>query len=444
RPAAGPFISTYIERYHAWRRNGDKVPEDQRREWFPHPALEKLLSESFGVLSYQEDVMLASQELAGFASKDANRLRKALGRSDTAQRLQELASAFVRGCRERGVTDDVIEKVWSMISSFAGYSFTKAHSASYAVVSFQCAWLKAHHPAYFMARVIANEGGYYHAAAYIEEARRLGVEVRAPCVLASTWKTRREGPGALRVGFQLVKGIGGDTAARIEHERGRLPFAGIRDFHVRCAIAADELMALCLAGALDALRPELNAAQRRWLCGIAVRDGHCQLREGQQAIGFDQALTDPPVLPLKDLTEADRRWRQHGVLGFLPDAHLLALWRLPFRRWRCADVVAANKGRRLELVGINLTRKPVVATYLVGTDGRSLPAPRHVPMAFVTIEDEGGLAETVWFPEAYGRFGPVLERFAPLRVVGVVLVEFGSATLSVESAQIVDDGSSAG
>ena len=118
RPAANHWIQTYLERVHYWRQTGEQLDE-----WYPHPALRELLSDSFGILSYQEDVMLIARELADFSIIQQDKLRKALGRSDTPQRLAELEPAFAEGCRQRQVSLTVRNLVWQMITSFAGYSF---------------------------------------------------------------------------------------------------------------------------------------------------------------------------------------------------------------------------------------------------------------------------------------------------------------------------------
>ncbi len=452
RPAGTNFIDTYIRRYHRSKETGGDVPEAELREWYPHPALRGLLSDSFGVLSYQEDVMLVSQALAGFGSKEANELRKALGRSDTGTRLQALANRFREGCLANGVAEDVLDWVWRMISSFAGYSFCKAHSASYAVVSFQCAYLKAHHPAHFMARVIANQGGYYHTAAYVEEARRLGVEIRGPCVLRSAWKTQREGAGAIRIGFQLVTGLSMATAEAIIRERSVVrrpssvlghqdgcPFRSLRELKSRCRIQADEMKALDDGGAFDALLPHLNTAQRTWLVTVVSREAEAFIHPpsvaGQAILDLlAEDLSDPVPPPLRDLPLEVVRQRRYACLGLLPERHPLCLWHLPKRAVFCRDITARADRRRLSVIAWPIARKRVSATYSKDEDGVELDTPRFEAMCFVTVEDETGLTETVWFPDAYRAYGALLERGEPLRLTGTVAVAFGYPTLTIEHA----------
>ena len=144
-----------------------------------------MLEETFGIMVYQEDVSRAAVALAGFTHAEADGLRKILSKKDRDLQLRDYARRFREGARAKGVSDEPITAIWDMMMSFDGYSFCKPHSASYARVSFQAAYLKVHHPAEFMAAVISNRGGFYSAFAYVSEARRLGLEVLRPDVHAS-------------------------------------------------------------------------------------------------------------------------------------------------------------------------------------------------------------------------------------------------------------------
>lgn len=435
RPAANSWINTYLERLAEYRKTGR-----HRDEWYPHPALRSLLSDSFGVLSYQEDLMLVSRDLAGFSIKQQNQLRKALGRSDTPQRLAGLKSSFLDGCRARQVPEDVITFVWNNIVSFSGYSFTKAHSASYVMVSFQAAFLKAHYPAHFLARVISNEGGFYGPCAYVEEARRFGIEILPPCVVAGTWDTRRAGSRSIRLGFHLLRGIHRATIERILRERRRAPFLGAADLWRRCSPSEQEMRLLLWAGAFDGLLRARSQAERFWLIEQALALPHAPAALDSDQLELDFARETkgdpepPPALPAIPQRALDRHaW---NALGIVPRAHPFALWDLPTKRaWWCRDVCPRHRGRRLTILGWVITAKEVLATQLRQRDGTSLPAPSITPMSFVTIEDEGGIAETVWFPECYRLYGAAIESGRPCWVTGRVVVEFGVATLHVESAK---------
>jgi DNA polymerase-3 subunit alpha/error-prone DNA polymerase len=434
RPAAYRWIGAYLERLHEFRATGV-----ERDEWYPHPALRALLSESFGVISYQEDVMLAARDLAGFAVRDQDRLRKALGRSDTPQRLAGLAGAFHAGCAARSVAPEVATLVWDMILSFAGYSFCKAHSASYAMVSYACASLKAHWPAHFLARVIHNRGGFYALSAYVEEARRMGVRILGPCCAQGHGDTRAATARALRIGLDLVHGLRARTIACVLAERERRPFAGIHDLWRRCRLTTAELEVLLDAGALDALAPDVSAGQRRRLVALAVAAGHAPEAdddaERQTRWDFAADTVPDPVPaagPEPSQGELDRRaW---AALGCLPRAHPFAMWRLPARRLRVRDITPALDRQQVVLIAWVITRKQVEAVQEHGHDGRKLPEPDIRPMAFATLEDEDAVLESTWFPAVYRACAALIDCGLPLRIAGRVAVEYSVASLEVTAA----------
>jgi error-prone DNA polymerase len=313
RPAAASWITTYLERLHQVYATG--MHDDS---WYPHPALRELLSEAYGVLCYQEDVMLVAQRLAGFGSREQNTLRKALGRSDTPQRLAALEHAFAAGCAANAVTPAVRDHVWSMITSFAGYSFCKAHSASYVMVSFQCAYLKAHHPAHFFAAVIDNDGGFYSHSAYVEEARRCGVSIHPPCVLTGDWHTRAEGPAALRLGLGMIHGLSRACGERILGERDLFRFIGVADLAQRCGPSRRELRMLLWSNALSALMPDRSPVQQRWITALAAQlPRHHHDEPGQRSLDFapDHAPDPEPPSDLTPLAQRDCDRRCYAALG---------------------------------------------------------------------------------------------------------------------------------
>ena len=384
RPAANTWINVYLERLAYFTAHGE-----HKSEWYPHPVLQGLLSDSFGVLSYQEDVMLVAKELAGFRIHEQNILRKALGKSDTPQRLAALETQFFAGCREKGVDESVYALVWNMITSFAGYSFCKAHSASYAMVSYQCACLKIHNPAYFMARVIAHEGGFYDRSAYVEEARRFHVQIEAPCVVRSEWLTRGEGAGTIRLGFHCVGGLGQQLADRICDARKQDSFSGIGDFIARVPVHRRQLQILYDAGAFDGLLREVPLAQRQWLVRAWMHRLHnSEQRTPVETLSFldrtvdlDEELVPPSGLKSIDQRTRDRRMFQ--VLGCLPRAHPFALWDIPQRQWQCRHVHPRAAQHRITLWAWCITRKQVRAVQKNKRNGTEFTAPHKQAMAFV-------------------------------------------------------------
>jgi len=249
RPAANRFIQEYLRRLHG-------APYEPL-----HPRLKELLAETYGILVYQEDVVRVAMALAGFSWGDADGLRKVISKKSPEQ-LADYHQRFLDGCRRRGIADDVVTAVWEMFLSFAGYSFCKPHSASYALVSFKSAYLKAHYPAEFMAAVISNGGGYYRTHAYISEARRMGLTVLGPDVNASDWSYRGSGT-TIRMGLQQLQHLRRDVLQGIIEERERHgPFKGLEDFLQRAALTPADAAVLVKSGALDSLaetpNPELQ------------------------------------------------------------------------------------------------------------------------------------------------------------------------------------------
>ena len=172
RPAANKYIQTFVKRL----RGAPYRPL--------HPLIEQTLAETFGVMVYQEDVSRVAIDLAGFPIEEADRLRKILSKKDRALKLPDMRERFFHGARARGVAEETIVKVWDMILSFDGYSFCKAHSASFAQVSYRVAYLKRFYPLEFMASVINNGGGFYGRQTYLDECRRMGFPILPPDVNA--------------------------------------------------------------------------------------------------------------------------------------------------------------------------------------------------------------------------------------------------------------------
>ncbi len=403
RPAANDFIREYLRRLHGGR-------------WKPiHPLLAGVLDETYGIMVYQEDVSRAAVALAGFSHAEADGLRKVLSRKDRAARLRDYYARFAAGARRRGLDRGQIEAVWAMMMSFDGYSFCKPHSASYARVSCQAAYLKVHHPAEFMAAVLSNQGGFYSTFAYVSEARRMGLRILPPDVNASEihWTGTRD---RLRVGLMAVRGLSQQTMARIVACRGARPYGDVDDFVRRASPQRDELRALTAAGALDGLLPGAGRGTLLWAAARA------EARRGaaRQASLFDPPA-DVPSLPADD--RARRLRREFAVLGFLCRTHPMTLYRhLPALSGTVrAEDLPRLAGRRVRLAGWLITGK------LVRT--------RHdETMQFLTFEDETGLVEATFFPEVYRRCAHRLDSDRPCLLTGRVEQEWGAVTLTVTDA----------
>ena len=404
RPAANEFIQEYIRRL-------------QGGSWTSiHPLLDDVLEETFGIMVYQEDVSRAAMALAGFDDDAADGLRKVMSKKDREHQLQDYYQRFVKGARHEGVAPAQIEAVWAMMMSFSGYSFCKPHSASYARVSFQAAYLKVHFPAEFMAAVISNRGGFYSTFAYVSEARRLGVVIQPPDVCCSQihWIGRQ---GKIRVGLMAIKGINAETSRRIIGQRERRSFANPTDFFRRVRPDEAEARALILCGALDALSPDLSRAQLLWLLAQWRADRNAAASAPD--LFAEQGLLPPPVLPPD--APRERLRREFSVLGFLCDRHPMTLFKRAAHRARAIEAreVVRRVGRRVKFAGWLIT-------------GKVVHTKRGDPMEFLTFEDDTGVLETTFFPRAYDRFCHLLDRGRPYLLDGLVEQNWGAATLTVD------------
>ncbi|MBI4912882.1 MAG: DNA polymerase III subunit alpha [Acidobacteria bacterium] len=398
RPAANRWIDRYVK-----RSRGEEVyiPSD--------PVFTNLLSESFGVLVYQEDVIKVGVELAGWTHFEADQLRKLLGKPGCEARLPLFEARFRRGCEARGVRPGVVEEAWDMIRTFRGYSFCKPHSASYAQVSFESAWIKAHHPAAFFASVITNQGGFYPAVAYLGDARRHRLTVRGPDANHSAWPFRAEGELAVRVGLMQVKGARREEVEALLEARERDgPFASLDELLGRVKLSVPTAEALCAAGAFDAFAPDGDRTKLLWA------------RLGGVPVGIRPRPTDP----------FDRADLELETLDLTLEIHPAALARV--RRGggphRVADV---NRGESPGTASLDPgagARGYARSAAKRGTPGqlrfwalvvaeKVVPTEKGEPMQFVTFEDETGLCEAVCFPDAFAR------RTRPYRVGEVLSVQ---------------------
>jgi DNA polymerase-3 subunit alpha/error-prone DNA polymerase len=413
RPAANEFIREYIRRLHGG-------------SWEPiHPSMAEALDETFGIMVYQEDVSRVAMAMAGFSPTEADRLRKVMSKKDREHQLADFHKRFSAGARRRGATDEQIDAVWEMMMSFSGYSFCKPHSASYARVSFQAAFLKVHFPAEFMAAVISNRGGFYGTFAYVSEARRMGLAIRPPDVNRSQIRWTGRGK-AIRVGLQAVGDLSGETQARMVAARKHRPFDTPADFFNRSRADEAEARALIKCGALDAINPAGNRAALIWSLASwrKARNAKPKVRTGN-LFGTDGPLNQPPRLPPDNEREGLRR--EFEVLGFLCDRHPMTLFADTIARQNTVKAVDLPRytGRRVRIAGWLITAK-VVSTK------------RGDPMEFLTFEDETGVVETTFFPEAYRRFCHLIDRGRPYLLSGKVEADWGATTLTVDSVTPVN------
>jgi DNA-directed DNA polymerase III PolC len=237
--ARSGMMKEYIYRFH----NPGKFE-------YIHPVMKEQLEETFGVMVYQEDVLKVCHHFAGLDLADADTLRRAMsGKHRSKQEMQRIVERFFTNCHEKGYSDEVTKEVWRQIESFAGYSFSKAHSASYAVESFQSLYLKAHYPLEFIVAVINNFGGFYRTWVYVHEARRCGATIQLPCVNKSNYKTTIYDTD-IYIGFIHIMSLEYKLAQSIEEIRNAEgPFSDLNDFVTRVNPGLEQVILLIKSGA---------------------------------------------------------------------------------------------------------------------------------------------------------------------------------------------------
>jgi len=237
--AKSGMMREYINRFH-----------HPKSFTYLHPVMKEQLEETYGVMVFQEDVLKVCHHFAGLDLADADVLRRAMsGKFRSKSEFQRITDRFFENCRTLGRPEETAREVWRQIESFAGYSFSKAHSASYAVESFQSLYLKAHYPLDFMVAVINNFGGFYRTWVYVNEARRCGARIELPCVNKSIEETTIYGD-CIYLGFNLVANLEHDFQVQLVRERARGgEFRSLEDFLSRVAIGIEHLVLLIRLGA---------------------------------------------------------------------------------------------------------------------------------------------------------------------------------------------------
>lgn len=417
RPAANRYINEYVERLHG-------------KPYTPlTPEVGQLFAETYGIMCYQEDVSRAAVALADFSTSEADKLRKILTKKDRELRLPQYRGQFFTGAAKRGIPTAVCEQIWQMMLSFDGYSFCKAHSASYAMLSFQSAYLKAHHPAPFMAAVISNNGGYYSRLSYISESQRLGITILPPSINNSPYKFTALSDRVMRVGLMAIRRLSLATCQQIITTRETWgPYRDIADLLQRVNMSSVEAQSLAASGALDELAPGCNRTQLQWQ--IALAQQRLSLPRQQEFSFSDSTPVCRTILPRghKD-HPLDLLWQEYRELGFLCKSHPLILYKQLLSGLKTIPAVKLPRycGQEISLIGWPVSRKPVMTA-------------KGQPMEFFSFEDQTAIYETVLFPQAYAQFTTALDYLCPYLLNGRVEEDHGAYYLNIKNViRLVND-----
>ncbi len=373
---------------------------------YPHPALQAILKPTYGVILYQEQVMQIAQVLAGYTLGSADLLRRAMGKKKPVEMARQRA-VFVTGAAERGVPEVQANAIFDLMEKFAGYGFNKSHSAAYALLAYQTAWLKAHYPAAFMAAVLsADMDNTDKVVGFIEEAREFGLSVRGPDVNRCAYMFSVEDAQTIRYGLGAIKGVGQSAVEAIiaaREQRGE--FTDL--FHFCRAVDPRKVNrrvveALIRCGAMDRLgvsRAAMMATLTQAL--IAAEQSLRDHSVGQNDLfGGVGGVQPPPPQPTtwEDWSEAERLCGEKETLGLYLTGH-------PITQFEAE--LAHFTNHRLAEARPSSGRSVVVAGLVVGL--RTLNS-RNGRMAVVTLDDRTGRLEAILYAEVFERSREVLAK----------------------------------
>jgi len=400
RPGPMAMIDDVIKRRHG-----------QTKVTYDHALLETILSETYGVMVYQEQVMQIASALAGYTLGEADILRKAMGKKK-ADVMATQKDKFIRGAIERGVPEKKATRIWDHMEQFAGYGFNKSHSAAYAWLAYQTAYLKTNYPAYFMAALLTSErANTDKIVQYIGECRAMGIEVLPPDANQSAMyftvvpRTQAQGAGTdnIRFGLAAIKNVGeGAVEAILSARREAGPFRSLFDFCERVDLRAVNrrvVESFIKSGSFDSL--EKRRAALLVALDRAMEAGQKQQRDREQGqaslLGMLGGGSDPSTpraperLPdVADWPEGERLAYEKESLGFFITGHPLERYREELAQWANATTgTLAQMGEKEVTVGGIVTQL------------RLLKTKKGDRMASFVLEDLDGGVETLVFPEAY-------------------------------------------
>ena len=399
--AKSGMMREYINRFHH--------PETVD---YKHPLLKELLAETYGVMIYQEDVLKVGHYFAGLDLAEADVLRRMMGHKMRDKfEFEQVKNRFFDNCKAKGYPDDLVYELWRQIESFSGYSFSKAHSASYAVESYQSLYLKSHYPLEFQVAVINNFGGFYQTWFYFNEARRMGAKIHLPCVNRSEYLTTLNGR-TIFMGFVHLQSIEQQFVERFLAERAaRGPFTSLEDFVSRVSFKLEQLILLIRGGAFDFTRK--SKAELLWQAHL--NKSQAQKEQPETLFQLENQHFEFPNFKTNVLQNA---YDEIELYGFPVSLTWFDLLKTNFRGELMACQMLNFVGQRYRMLGKLVTVK-------------NFRTRTGEPMALATFIDATGEAfDTVLFPQVFKSYP--FQGDGIYLLLGKVTEEFGQATLEVE------------
>ena len=365
----GSAVSQFVDRY----RHG--------AEWeYDHPLEARALERGCGIIVWQEQVVQLIKDVAGMTAAEADEIRRAFARPNADHLVAMHRRRFLEGARGNGVPEETAMKIFGKINGH--YMFPESHSHAFAITAYQAAWLKAYHPLEFFVALMNNQPmGFYPIETIKQDARRFGVPFLNPCVNRSGTRCVPDG-GAVRLGLEIIKDVGAESAKLIVEERTRHgSYASAGDLVSRTGLKPQSVLSLVMAGAFDGIAP--NRREALWESGLHPRPS----RNGQMALSTSM---EGAVPKLDDFTEHEKMAGEYRVMGVYPRGHLMEFVRPSLRPGvlPAAEVEKFDDGDEVVVAGW-----PVARQHPRGREGT----------VFVTIEDETGDVQIILWPRVFAR-----------------------------------------
>ena len=365
----GSAVSQFVERY----RHG--------AGWeYAHPLERRALARGYGIIVWQEQVVQLIEDVAGMTAAEADEVRRAFVRPNNDHLIAMHWKRFLEGARRNGVPEETARRIFGKINGH--YMFPESHSHAFAVTAYQAAWLKRYYPLEFFVGLMNNQPmGFYPMETLKQDARRFGAPFLNPCVNESLAACAPES-GSVRLGLQLIKDVGAESARLIVKERERRgPYVTAGDLVRRTGLKPQVVVSLAMAGAFDTMA--LNRREAMWEAGLHARPS----RNGQ--IGLPVSTRDS-VPRLQDFTELDKMTGEYRVMGVYPRGHLMEFVRPDLG----SNVLpAVDVERRGDDEWVTVAGWPVARQHPRGRDGA----------VFVTIEDETGDVQVIVWSDLFAR-----------------------------------------
>ncbi|WP_338470488.1 DNA polymerase III subunit alpha [Niallia sp. XMNu-256] len=419
RPGPMENIPQFINRKHG-----------QEKVVYPHPQLQPILENTYGVIVYQEQIMQIASVMAGFSLGEADLLRRAVSKKQK-EVLDRERAHFIEGAKKLGYENEQAHSIYDLIVKFANYGFNRSHAVAYSMIAYQLAYLKTHYPVHFMAALLTSvTGNENKISQYISEMKQMGMAILPPSINKSGYSFYPEKAG-IRYSLAGIKGVGMVALREIFRARKEKHFTDLFDFCIRVsqkAINRKTLESLVYAGCFD----EFGEDRAVLLASIDVALDHAALvkpvDEDQGDLFIDVEFSiRPKYMEVEPIREEDKLRLEKEVLGFYLSNHPVSIYERWFQSLKAAPLYDYQD------------QTPFRRSVAYISEVKKIRTKRGEQMAFLTVSDQSGEMEVVVFPNVLKTTAPLLQKGKIILVGGKVEVRNGKEQLIMKLAQDIDE-----